>query len=288
MKIALGTVQFGMQYGIANKIGYIQDSELIDILQLAINKGIDTLDTAINYGDSEYRLGFFGVNNLKVVSKLPEVPISVVDVREWTRDQVKASIKRLNISKLHGLLLHRPNQLTEQRGEEVYRALLNLKEEGLVGKIGISIYDPIELAHITSNFVIDLVQLPLNILDRRMQNSGWIEKLSVMGIEVHVRSIFLQGLLLMERTKRPHEFSRWNYIWDEWDNWLFETGQKPLEACLRYATSIPGVDKVVVGVDSVQHLEEVLSISNNHLLVLPNFPEQLDPMLINPSKWKIN
>ena len=131
----------------------------------------------------------------------------------------------------------------------------------------------------------DLVQAPLNILDRRLVGSGWARRLREQGTEVHVRSAFLQGLLLMAADQRPEKFARWRTSWFEWTRWLGETGLTPLQACLGYALGVEEVDKVVVGVDSVKQLQEILVASHTVLPSLPNWPHPIDTDLINPGRW---
>ncbi len=285
MKLALGTVQFGMQYGVANTGSRVASNEVAQILEEASQRGIDTLDTAISYGDSEQVLGLAGVNGWRVVGKLPAIPEDEEDVGGWAREQTGGSLARLGVAQLYGLLLHRPEQLLGPRGDELYGALLGLQEQGVVRKIGVSIYDPAELEQITRKWSFDLVQAPFNILDRRMLDSGWVDRLQALGIEVHARSIFLQGLLIMPGGSRPARFNRWQEIWETWECWLADNRLSPLEACLRYALSVPGLDKLVVGVDGIRQFREIVAVGEQLLGSTPDFPRVLDQALINPSMW---
>jgi aryl-alcohol dehydrogenase-like predicted oxidoreductase len=285
MKIALGTVQFGLEYGVANQLGMVQFDDVKLILQEATAHGVETLDTAIVYGNSERVLGQAGVNEWKIVTKLPALPEVCTDVAGWVEAQLEGSIKRLGVSQLHGVLLHRPGQLLNKNGESLYQALQLLKSAGLTKKIGISVYGPDELDMIMAKMAFDLVQAPLNILDRRLIESGWDMRLKNQGTELHVRSAFLQGLLLMEPDQRPQKFARWEYVWHEWARWLDETGLTPLQACLGYVLGIELVDKVVVGVDSVKHLQEIIAASGSSLPSLPNWSKPTDIGLIDPTLW---
>lgn len=285
MKIALGTVQFGMKYGIANQGSCVPLNEITEILHEAFVSGMDTLDTAISYGNSEETLGKVGVGSWNIVGKLPAVSAEITNILYWAREQLLSSLSNLRVTQLHGLLLHRPAQLLSPIGKDLYLALLALKEEGLTRKIGISVYDPLELDQIFADYDFDLVQLPLNILDRRMLDSGWIARLNDAGVEVHGRSIFLQGLLLMDHELRPKKFERWSQIWNEWDRWLAVSGLTPLEACLRYSLSLQGIDRLVVGVDSLKQFKEILSVPRSPLPFMPDFSNTVDPVLINPSMW---
>src|SRR5436190_4762934 len=248
-RIALGTVQFGLSYGVANRSGQIGREEAAEILNHACRAGMDTLDTAITYGESERTLGALGVSRWTVITKLPPIPHDVGDVARWVREQVRGSLDRLNISRLGGLLLHHPKDLLGVHGDSLYRALLDVKDEGQAGKIGISVYGPDELEVLWPRFPVDLVQAPFSIIDRRLANSGWLARLSQAGVEVHVRSIFLQGLLLMDASCRPPLFDRWQPVWTTWHTWLERNRLTPQQACLGFALSQPEVARIVIGVD---------------------------------------
>jgi len=288
VKLALGTVQFGLAYGIANQSGQVSQAEIDRILNLARGNGIHVLDTAIGYGDSEFRLGQAGVEGFNVISKLPDVPEESAGLEAWIDSQVSSSMKRLNVSRLYGLLLHRSVNLTGSNGRVVARSLDRLKADGLVSKIGVSIYDPQELDSVSRAYPVDLVQTPLNICDRRIITSGWLARLSDQGVEIHARSSFLQGLLLMERTAIPSKFERWSSLWDSWHQGLAETGMSATKACLLYVMSVPQINRVVVGVDNHLQLQELINIAR--LPVLSKDWSRMicdDPMLINPSKWNL-
>lgn len=285
MKLALGTVQFGLDYGVANNSGRVTSEKASSILDRAQQAGIATLDTAIAYGDSESVLGSIGVKHWRVVTKLPAVPKGCKDINVWVREQVAGSIARLNVERLYGLLLHRPSELLENNGFSLFASMQDLKSEGLVDKIGVSVYGSNELGLLFDKFNFDLVQAPLNILDRSLVVSGWADRLKQAGVEVHTRSAFLQGLLLMPHHARPMKFNVWSEVWDEWDRWLTETDLSPLQACLRYANSLDCIDRVVVGVDSVDQLNQIIDATIGELPSLPLFKYMRDERLVNPATW---
>lgn len=285
MKLSLGTAQFGFHYGVANATGRVTAEEADAVLHRAQESGMDMLDTAIAYGESESILGALSVQAWKVVTKLPPVPDDCRDVGQWVNEQALGSINRLGVTRLHGLLLHRPSQLLENMGPSLHAALQTLKAQGLVSKIGISVYAPAELDSLFEKYTFDLVQAPLNILDRSLMDSGWANQLKYAGIEVHTRSAFLQGLMLMPASMRPSKFNRWSEIWAEWDRWLSETGLSPLQACLRYTNTLDCIDRVVVGVDTIAQLEEIIEAAEGELNSLPEFKPLQDYRLINPASW---
>lgn len=285
MKFALGTVQFGLQYGVSNSNGRVTIEEADAIIQRAQLFGMDTLDTAIAYGDSENVLGQIGVGDWKVITKLPALPDVCDDITQWVYDQIQQSITRLRVPKLHGVMLHRPDQLLGSMGPRLFEALQNIKTQGMTQKIGISIYSAAELLPLLKNFNFDIVQAPLNLMDRVFEESGWAKRLHGEGIEVHTRSSFLQGLLLMDATQRPAKFDRWADYWRVWDDWLNTEGITPIQGCLRYVANLEDIDRVVVGVDTAAQLIQLIAAANGELSSLPKFNSLQDARLINPATW---
>lgn len=285
MRLAIGTAQFGLSYGVANRGGKVSEGEAKKILTKASQSGIDLLDTAIAYGDSESVLGRVGIGEWRVITKLPSIPLDAGDISDWIQKQVQESLRRLNLTNVDAVLLHRPEQLLGDRGSEILFALQALKNNKLTKKIGISIYSPSELDHFDVAQCFDLIQAPLNILDRSLIESGWLKKLNQLKIEVHVRSIFLQGLLLMNFEERPPKFSKYSDLWLEWDQWLAENNFSAVEGCLAFINSIEGLDGVLVGIESVEQLNEIISASSLSIKDFPSWPNYIDHNLINPSLW---
>jgi len=284
MKLALGTAQFGSSYGIANpqpQIGFAESKAIIDS---AFRQGMTVLDTAMGYGDSEARLGQIGVKSWKVISKLPKVPEGE-NVAIWIPNAVKVSLEKLKIESLYGLLLHRPTQLLGETGPEISAALQRLKDDGLVEKIGISIYQPSELDSIFSIAEVDLVQSPLSVFDRRLITSGWLYRLADRGVEVHARAVFLQGLLLMSADQRPAKFNRWANLWRNYQEWTASTGLTPLQACIAYVSALPQIQQVVVGVNGLNHINEILQAQTRVEPIWTPYLATEDEKLLNPLEW---
>lgn len=286
MKIILGTAQFGMNYGIANEKGRVEEIEIKKILDIAIQKKIKYLDTAIAYGDSEKIIGKFNYENFEVITKISNIPKTILKKEKWIRNQVLASIKRLRIKKLEALLLHDPKQILDNNGSIIIKTLVEMKSEGLINKIGISIYNPSQIQQYLDIYKFDIIQAPLNILDQRMIQSGWMTLLKKSGIEFHARSIFLQGLLLM--ANKPNYFDKWTKLWNQLDDWLHKEHLTAMQACVRFALSQKDVSAVVLGVDSAIQLNQILLSGNNPLNKIPLFIQNIDDEnLLNPSNWNL-
>ena len=285
MRLALGTAQFGMSYGIANQVGQITLSEAGEIIQFAYDHGIDFLDTAISYGESESCLGQVGIQDFKVVTKIPAIPPECNNITEWVGEQVTASMRRLGVKSLYGLLLHRSEDLLGSNGRLLYETLNKLKDAGQVQKLGVSIYSPCELDNIDNIYNIELVQAPFNILDQRLYLSGWLDRLEARNIEVHARSVFLQGLLLMEPYIRPCKFRRWEAFWSEWDEWIEQSGITPLAACIRFTFAFPQISKLIVGIDSRKQLQDILLASEGSPVEVPSWKSEINTDLLTPTNW---
>jgi aryl-alcohol dehydrogenase-like predicted oxidoreductase len=181
-------------------------------------------------------------------------------------------------------LLHRPDDLLGIQGKTLLAVLMHIKKIGLVKKIGVSIYSPDQLPALMDVHSFDIVQTPANILDQRIVHSGWANQLFKSGVEVHVRSVFLQGLLLMPNEARPEKFHIWHPVWNEWSRWLNASGMSAVEACLSYCLSHSTFNRVLVGVDSVEQLQQIIKVNNKPLSSLPNWPP-FDQRLLNPALW---
>lgn len=284
-KLALGTAQFGQTYGVANTAGEITPAGIKTILQTACEHGIDTLDTAVAYGNSEQRLGAAGVQCWQVISKIPALPSGTTNITDWLVAHIENALQRLHIKQLTGLLLHHPADVITYN--EYPAALHALKERGLVNRIGFSIYNPAELTELLRHYPADIIQAPLNVLDRRLIHSGWLSRLTEQGIIVHTRSVFLQGLLLMPAQKRPAYFKTWPIL-EKWDQWCAKTAQSPLTAALGFALKQMGVARVVVGVDSPAQFNQILTASVTNTVPVPDALYSEDVGLLEPARWQLS
>ncbi|MEO8017095.1 MAG: aldo/keto reductase [Pseudomonadota bacterium] len=287
IRLALGTVQFGLSYGVSNQRGQVDRVSAASIVNAARRAGMDTLDTAIAYGDSESVLGEIGVSQLQVITKLPPLPEGEGDVDAWVRRLVAESLARLRLTSLHALLLHRSSDLASARGPALYASLLGLRQRGEISRFGISIYEPAELDALPSDFKMDIVQAPFNVFDRRLETSGWLNRLAAAGVEVHVRSVFLQGLLLMQRAALPPYFEPWRRLWNDWHAWLTGYPGSALQVCLGFVLARAQVARVIVGVESSQQLHDIIDATQTVIMEPPAAFSTADAGLVNPSLWKL-
>ena len=286
MNYALGTVQFGMKYGISNADDETSIEEVKSILELCKKNKIDTLDTAMNYGSSETKLGLASVKGFKVLTKIPPIDDTIDDISSLIKVKILDSLKRLKIDKMYGLLLHRASDLQSNKKKEIITSLNNLKACGLVEKIGCSIYSPDELNFIFNSLDVDIIQAPLNLLDRRLIDSGWLSKLKINGVEIHSRSTFLQGLLLMSKQNSPSSFNHSKKIFEKWFEFIKKNNLSQLSACLSFVKSINEIDKILIGVQNSTQLIEIINTKTFDMKQLnTEFMNSKKLDLIDPSKW---
>jgi len=287
-KLALGTVQFGMDYGINSGIK-VEQNEVLKIVNLARKSGIKLIDTAQLYGSSEKVLGNVNTVDFDIVTKSRAFEQDIINENEANLviNDLDHSLKLLKQKSLYAFLVHHGEDLLKPGGEMIFNQLQSLKEQGLANKIGVSAYIDNQLIEIIDRFDIDIIQLPMNILDSRLIDNGLLNKIFSKGIEIHTRSVFLQGLLLMDIDKRPKYFERWSSLWKFWYEWLADNKLSPLEASIRYMISKPEISRVLVGVDNKDQLQKIINAVDGNL---PPIPEELstnDPDLLNPGNWKV-
>lgn len=284
-KLAIGTANFGLDYGLNNLSGKLSELQLRSILESARTAGVEVFDTAQAYGDSEERLGKFVNSGDKVITKTG-VGLDDKYQKGAVLSSVQLSAEHLKAKPLYGVLLHRPELLLGTHGDEILEELMLLKQQNVVGKIGVSIYAPEILEELLEVFEPEIVQTPFNIFDQRLLTSGWADRLKSIGTEIHVRSSFLQGLLLMNECTLPEPFSRrWSVLFEQWFAYQSELSLRADEIALGFCLQQPWVDKVVVGVDSVDQFNRLVDIEKTgSTYPFVGFGIE-DEALINPSNW---
>ena len=281
MKLALGTVQFGLDYGVANLSGQVTIDEVRSILTFAKNNKIDTLDTASGYGNSEQVLGRCGVNNYQIITKT----ISLENSVDKVIDGFYESLENLGQKQVEGLLVHDINNIENKRFDALFRKLKELKQRGLIKKIGFSTYTSEQVNFLLKNFDFDLIQLPFNVFDVRLIEGGQLQVLKSKGIEVHARSVFLQGVLL-DFDNLSGYFLTWKKQFMGYQAMVKNSGLSLLEYALNFALSIEEIDKILVGVNNKNQLREIVQAVKKQAS-LEAYPID-DINLLNPMYWKEN
>ena len=250
-RLGLGTVQFGQAYGISNGRGQVPLAEVRAILARAARARFGLLDTAANYGEAEQVLSQTDIKAFRIVTKTASVRQGVDAVVARARQSVK------NLGRVDLLLVHSAGDLLDATGRDLWRALNRLKDDGIVGGIGISAYVAEDPAGLAERFHPDAMQVPFSLLDQRLLRDGSLARLKRLGVEVHARSLFLQGLLFLDRP--PENLAQAEPMLDEVKARVEAAGATPLAAALGFVLSRPEVDFAVIGVTALRQLEEILT-----------------------------
>tara|TARA_B110000046_G_scaffold147667_1_gene155371 strand:- start:1076 stop:1924 length:849 start_codon:yes stop_codon:yes gene_type:complete len=282
MRIALGTVQWGLKYGIANTKGIPGDQELKSIMTIAQENNITLLDTAAQYGCAEERIGQILTPDHKIITK-----ISSFTDENSINDQIQNSIKNLKADNIYGCMFHTGYDLIKNKN--LWGELLKYKESGVIQKIGYSLYDPSFLVKLLeANFIPDIIQLPYSVLDRKFE--PYFNLLKKNNVEIHVRSIFLQGLFFKPINRLDFKFRDLKKPLKELQNIAKKYKLSTLDLALCFALQNPLIDYVVLGVETAKQLKEIIAASKQNLSkkILKEIkaiqPKNLT--ILNPVNWK--
>jgi len=270
--------------------------EVASILQYANDNGIETLDTASLYGDSESVLGkaLPKTHNFRIITKTPifkKKKISLNDTEELKRSLIN-SLERLGQSKVAGLLVHHADDLLVDGGELLFQAMQQLRAEGLVEEIGVSVYTGQQIDCLIEKYEFEIFQVPMSVLDQRLIEGGQLTKLKEKGLEIHVRSVFLQGLLLMDPFLIHSFFKPIKPLLYRYRKLLDSMELNPVDGALGFVKDIPEIDCVIIGVNNLKQLKDNIDSVNKTFKVslcngFKEFSIQNDKYL-NPGLWQIN
>jgi aryl-alcohol dehydrogenase-like predicted oxidoreductase len=278
MKLALGTVQFGLDYGVTNYNGQVTIGEVKNILDYAKDKSIDTLDTASGYGNSEQVLGAIGVNNYRIITKTTPLKNGIDGVIKGFYQ----SLDNLNVEQVDGLLIHNIDDTKDKRFGDLFHKLNELKEERVIKKIGFSAYTPEQVDFLLENFDFDLIQVPFNVFDTRLVEGGQLKALKKRNIEIHARSVFLQGVLLSLDSLSDY-FTTWDAQFEQYQELVREKELSLLEYALNFALNTQELDKILVGVDSVDQLTDIVNAFKSDVDLKAFKIDDIN--LLNPNLW---
>ncbi len=302
-KLALGTVQFGLDYGLTNVFGKPDATTVASILETAFDNGITVMDTANAYGSAENVLG----ENLPgdsswagIISKLPPLlDASQNELRVTSSTIAKAeaaitqTLHRLKRQKIDALMTHRASDLLCEGGEQLWAFMKHLQQAGKVGRIGVSVYFPKEADDLLSRYPLDIIQLPANLYDARFVKSGVLARLNAAGVQVHVRSLYLQGLLLTPPKKLQEQFAGIKEHHSRLFANIKDLGLTPIAACLAPYINLKGIDYLVIGCQNKTQLQELIGAEKFSKQIPRKVADNLrlkyaldNPKIINPSLWK--
>ena len=282
-KIILGTVQLGLPYGINNRTGKPSDVQAFKILDCAWDNNISTLDSADNYGEALAVIGRYSAikqRTFKLINKfkLDETPLAV------------KLANSLNLTHSKCLYCYMYHQFSDYKTSSAKHELLKLKEKQLIKKIGVSIYSTKELEDVLDDDDIEIIQLPVNILDLSAEKQSLIQDAKRLGKEIHARSIFLQGLFFKDPAALPGNLKALAPYLHEIAAVSRERGISLKQAALNFVVSNPLIDFAVLGVETVSQLMDNLSIIEPTLKVHEFRDLSIkteDAYLLNPANWRI-
>jgi aryl-alcohol dehydrogenase-like predicted oxidoreductase len=293
MKLGIGTAQLGMNYGISNPFGKTSEPEAGRILSLAAESGVTFVDTARLYGDCEAIIGrnLPAKHEFNIVTKTPKLAARPLR-SEHARALLTAfdtSCRLLRQERIYALLLHDVDDLLAKGGEELFGVMSHIKSVGGVEKIGASVYSASQIDELLARFSVDIIQVPVSIFDQRLVQSGHLSKLAQHGVEVHARSVFLQGLILLRPDQLDSHFDSVRGKLTELHAELRTVGITPQQAAFQFVNSLDDIDVVICGVNNASQLQELIETASTPCqslreLDLTRFAID-NPAIVNPALW---
>ena len=289
MKLAIGGAQFGMHYGVTNHAGQPEGIEVEKILDQAFLAGLNLIDTAPAYGTSEEKIGeSLTATKFEIITKtLPMGQLGKENIS--LTQQFMTSLTALRRENIFGLLFHNAESLLGEDGQKLFDQARALRDLGLVRKIGVSVYTETQIQQVVDRFCVDIIQIPINVFDQRLLGSNILYNLFQSGIEIHARSVFLQGLLLATPTEVEKNFAPILPAIRKWRSKLKKLGLSPLSAALSFLKFNDNINRILIGVNSVAQLEEILAAYDSAVpLADPDQYSVSDDFLIDPRLWSQN
>ena len=295
-RLCIGTVQFGMDYGVqGGKRPAVEDA--VAMLDYATQNGVDAIDTAAAYGTAEEVVGEFlsrktlPRETLQVISKFGTnifEGASVADYAVRLRAAAETSLKRLKSDYLNAYICHVP---TAAGDSAIIAAMAALKASGLVRHVGFSVYDPDQARACLTADAVDFIQSPFSFLDRRMETSGALAAAGAKGVDLHTRSAFVQGLMLMDVEKIPERLAATRPVISDLEAACAEAGLSRRALALAFVKSNPNVSHLVFGVDNMEQLKEIVSdfdrpVDSGAVKSIAGRFAAVDPSIFLPNNWK--
>ena len=281
-KIALGTANLDSKYGLFPS-NFTVKTKVKNLLIFCKQNKIDTIDTSPDYKNAEILLGKAGCKGFKLITKIPNLNKVKILNDNFIKETISQSLENLKLKKIYALLFRDPKNLVNNKFN-LWQHAQEFKNIGIIKKIGVTIYDVRELDNCFDILKPDIIQVPYNFFDRRLETSQYLRRLNSKKIEIHCRSVFLQGLLLKEKHELPLKFLRYKNLWKKYYSWLQQNNLNSLEACINFVLRKKEISRMVLGVESIFQLKKILLISSKNIKY-PDFSENIDEELIDPRKW---
>lgn len=282
-KVIIGTANLNSNYGLIKNNLKIKDFR--NALKFCKKLGIKIIDTSPNYSNSEIIIGR-ETNKFEIITKIPKIPkkIKKIEIVDWIFKKIYKSSANTKTKKFYGVLLQNADILLSSKSSIIYKTLQDLKKKRKISKIGISIYNFKILEKILDQFKIDFIQVPFNVFDRRILNKKILKKIKKKGVKIHVRSIFLQGLLIEKNFQIPSHLSNLKKNLKNWHQWLKKNNIDPLNGCIEFVSNYKQIDKFVIGFNNFKQFNQIINFKKKNL----NFKKlnlNLNEKSIDPRKW---
>ncbi len=294
----LGTVQLGMEYGLGEDKAKPSQEKAFQILDRAMELGVNTLDTADNYGDSEAVIGRWmgyrrqaGLETPWVVTKVSTLDHSSYDaLRDCVFRKTEGCMKNLGVDKIDCMMVHAFEDYADDR-DNMRKIFDDMKAQGMYEYNAISAYSRHDYG-VLAESGFDAVQIPLNVFDWSQIENGGMEKLKNAGMMVYTRSVFLQGLVFQKPEKLDPRMDFCVQPLTRYLELCKEFELSPAVLALSFALSVPGVTNTVLGCDNVQQLEancelfnQTVKLTQEQWNLLRDAFVNIDPRVINPGVW---
>lgn len=288
-KLILGAAQFSGGYGFDKAQNTLTKTEIKKIFNYMKDNGINFLDTSLEYNNVNKKIRSYKTKKIKFITK---IKFNNDYLENKNKKQIKniiinrlfSSKKEINIKHFHSLLIHNFETLELDNQKKLFDVLLELKKIKELSKIGFSIYDFKKLKITLKRFIPDIIQCPYNIFDRRLNDVDLKKIIRKKKISIHVRSIFLQGLLLLDPVNLPKKFLRWKSKFKKWHDWSKKKDIKKIDAIFSFLKDNKDIDKIIFGVQNLKQLKEVLSLRTKKTKI-PGYLASNDKNLISPNLW---
>lgn len=281
--LIIGSAQFGTKYGVSTKrVTNFYDAK--KIFNISKKNNLSGVDTAYTYFKSNKILKKIDLKEFKIYTKYPSLS-SRTKYEKYYENYTFKTLDDFKKQQIECVFFHEPMKLLSLNGEIMYDSLIKLKNKKLIKKIGISVYFKKEIKMLQKYYDFDVVQVPVNVFDREFSEVDFLKKLKSQKIEIHARSIFLQGLLTYNYKNLPNKFKRFKKTFRKWDNFIEENKSSAINESLQFILNLNEVDKIVVGFDNPKQLSELINCSNRKKSTNYLKLKSKDLSLIDPRKW---